>query len=145
MKFSAKTRYAARILLVLAACDRSTPVPSRQLAAQTGISQQFIEQILREFRLCGIVNSTRGPKGGHVLACSPDEVSFGCIVKLMEGGMNLSECAVHGGGRCDRHIQCKTRRVWRAAQIVLEEALESITLQDFLEEGASYIGDKCPD
>ncbi len=141
MKFSAKTRYAARILLLLAQCGPEHPVPSRTLAKKTGISQQFIEQILRQFRLSGITLSVRGAKGGHILAYSPDDITFGCIVKLMEGGLELAECR---GGSCAKYNDCDTRKVWRNAQIVLEDALESVTLEDFLRNGNVALSWKKP-
>ena len=82
MKLSAKTRYAARILFCLAQHDNS-PVSSSILSAKTGISAQFIEQILRQLRLAGITDSVRGAKGGHVLLRKPEEVSFGTILNVM--------------------------------------------------------------
>lgn len=132
MKFSAKTRYAARLLLLLAHCGSEQPLPSRALSAKTGISQQFIEQILRQLRLAGITSSVRGVKGGHILARRPCKITFGCIVKLMEGGLELAECRPGETEGCGRFPDCETRRVWRKAQMVLEETLESVTLEDFL-------------
>lgn len=83
MKLSAKTRYAARILLYLAKYGIERPISSSKLATQTGISSQFIEQILRQLRLAGITGSIRGARGGHVLLRKPEDLTFGCIVKLM--------------------------------------------------------------
>ena len=71
MKLSAKTRYAARILFYMAKHNPSEPVSSNLLAAKTGISSQFIEQILRQLRLAGITGSVRGAKGGHTLLRKP--------------------------------------------------------------------------
>lgn len=89
MKLSAKTRYAARILLYLAKYGIERPISSSKLATQTGISSQFIEQILRQLRLAGITGSIRGARGGHVLLRKPEDLTFGCIVKLMEGVLNF--------------------------------------------------------
>ena len=92
MKLSAKTRYAARILFYMAKHVMNEPISSNLLAAKTGISSQFIEQILRQLRLAGITGSVRGAKGGHILLRKPEELTFGCIVKLMEGGIELAGC-----------------------------------------------------
>ena len=81
--------------------------------------------------MCIRDRSVRGAKGGHILAYSPDDITLGCIVKLMEGGLELAEC----GGACAKYNDCDTRKVWRKAQIVLEDALESVTLEDFLRKG----------
>ncbi|MBO4335764.1 MAG: Rrf2 family transcriptional regulator [Desulfovibrio sp.] len=128
MKLSAKTRYAARILFCLAQHDKS-PVSSSILSAKTGISAQFIEQILRQLRLAGITDSVRGAKGGHVLLRKPEEVSFGTILNVMEGGMELSTC-LNCPDSCERYSDCEMHDVWGNLQKSLNKALDSITLED---------------
>lgn len=131
MKLSAKTRYAARILLALAYAGHEAPVSTTTISQQTGISQQFVEQILRQLRLAGITNSTRGARGGHVLARHPNDITFRCIVNLMEDGTRLADCQAEGEKMCPDFATCQTRKVWRVAQIALEEALEEVTIGNF--------------
>ena len=109
MKLSAKTRYAARILLYLANNGFDKPVSSSLIASKTGISSQFIEQILRQLRLAGITGSVRGAKGGHILMRKPEDLTFGCIVRLMEGGIELSGC-LEKPGNCSRFDACEVRK-----------------------------------
>lgn len=71
MKLSAKTRYAARILLYLAKYGIERPISSSKLATQTGISSQFIEQILRQLRLAGITAVFEARAGGMCCCASP--------------------------------------------------------------------------
>ncbi|MCR5814240.1 MAG: Rrf2 family transcriptional regulator [Desulfovibrio sp.] len=130
MKLSAKTRYAARILFCMAQHD-SNPVSSSFLSAKTGISAQFIEQILRQLRLAGITDSVRGAKGGHVLLRTPKEVSIGTILTIMEGGMELSSC-LSCPDSCERYSDCAMHGVWGNLQASLNKTLDSITLEDVL-------------
>jgi Rrf2 family protein len=131
MKFSAKTRYAARILLTLAYAGRDKPISTTTISQQTGISQPFVEQILRKFRLSGVTSSVRGAHGGHILACKPEDISFRCIVNLMEDGIRLADCQSEEHGLCNHFASCQTRKVWEHAQITLEETLENITIGSF--------------
>lgn len=131
MKLSAKTRYAARILLYLAQNDLETPISSSLLANKTGISSQFIEQILRQLRLAGITDSVRGAKGGHVLLRKPEDLTFGCIVRLMEGGIELSGC-LESPENCSRFDACEARKAWESLQSTLDGVFESITLRDLM-------------
>ena len=133
MKLSAKTRYAARILLFLALNGIEKPVSSSQLAARTGISSQFSEQILRQLRLAGITGSIRGAKGGHVLLRKPEELTFGCIVKLMEGGIELTSC-MEKPGECARFDECEVRKAWQNLQSTLDGVFDSITLRDLMHD-----------
>ncbi|MDY3808928.1 Rrf2 family transcriptional regulator [Desulfovibrio sp. PG-178-WT-4] len=135
MKLSAKTRYAARILFYMAKHNPSEPVSSNLLAAKTGISSQFIEQILRQLRLAGITGSVRGAKGGHTLLRKPEELTFGCIVRLMEGGIELTSC-LESPEACARFGDCAVRNAWESLQGTLDGALESITLDDILRNEA---------
>ena len=133
MKLSAKTRYAARILLYLAQNGIEKPVSSSQLGARTGISSQFSEQILRQLRLAGITGSIRGAKGGHVLLRKPEELTFGCIVKLMEGGIELTNC-MEKPGECARFDECEVRKAWQNLQSTLDGVFDSITLRDLMHD-----------
>ena len=133
MKLSAKTRYAARILLYLANNGFDKPVSSSLIASKTGISSQFIEQILRQLRLAGITGSVRGAKGGHILMRKPEDLTFGCIVRLMEGGIELSGC-LEKPGNCSRFDACEVRKAWESLQATLDGVFESITLRDLVHD-----------
>ena len=133
MKLSAKTRYAARMLLYLANNGFEQPVSSSLIASKTGISSQFIEQILRQLRLAGITGSVRGAKGGHILMRKPEDLTFGCIVRLMEGGIELSGC-LEKPGNCSRFDACEVRKAWESLQATLDGVFESITLRDLMHD-----------
>ena len=98
MKLSAKTRYAARILLDLARHEKAEPVPATRLSQHTGVSVQFIEQILKPLKLAGLTQSTRGASGGHSLAKKPADITLADVVHLME------EMGVATGVDIDRTI-----------------------------------------
>ena len=68
MKLSARSRYAARILLELARHKAGTPMSAAVLSQHTGVSVQFVEQILKPLKQKGLTNSVRGAAGGHRLA-----------------------------------------------------------------------------
>ena len=50
MRLSARSRYATRLLLELARRKGDTPVSAATLAQETGISVQFVEQILKPLK-----------------------------------------------------------------------------------------------
>ena len=43
------------------------PVRTQDLAVQIGTTTNFLEQVMRNLRIAGIVTSVRGPNGGFVL------------------------------------------------------------------------------
>lgn len=131
MKLSARTRYATRLLLDLALNKTDAPLRATVLSESTGITVQFIEQILRPLKKAGLIVSVRGASGGHILDKDPATISVGEVVRIMEGGINLTDC-VPDGSICDRSPICKTRKVWQHASQVLEKELDSISLADLM-------------
>lgn len=93
---SAKTEYACLALLQLAAAhDEPCPMPVRTLASLAKIPEGFLVQILQQLKRGGLVISTRGKSGGYRLAKSPEQISLGEALDVLEGatqeGSNLDK------------------------------------------------------
>ncbi|MFH1914197.1 MAG: Rrf2 family transcriptional regulator [Pseudomonadota bacterium] len=131
MKLSARSRYAARLLLELAIREGEVPVCSADLAKGTGISAPFIEQIIRPLKQAGMVASVRGASGGHMLDRSPADITLGEIVRTMEGSANIATC-LDCDTACERSDDCLTRTAWERASRAMERELDAITLADLL-------------
>jgi Rrf2 family protein len=83
---SAKTEYACLALARLAVEHASgQPVQGRRLAAEEGIPEGFLVQILQELKRLGLVTSVRGASGGYRLAREPEELSLGEVLDLVDG------------------------------------------------------------
>jgi len=59
MKLSARSRYASRILLELAKHKGVSPMSATTLSHRTGVSVQFVEQILKPLKQSGLTVSVR--------------------------------------------------------------------------------------
>lgn len=82
----AKTEYALLALARLAAeYESGTPMQGRRLAAEEGIPEGFLVQILQELKRLGLVTATRGSGGGYRLGRDPEELSLGEALDLVEG------------------------------------------------------------
>ena len=128
MKLSARSRYASRILLELARHTSPTPMSAAILSQRTGVSVQFVEQILKPLKLNGLTKSVRGASGGHMIARPPEEITLGEVVRLMEGGIHLTVCCGKKANDCPRKDNCLTRNAWLQVSNTLERELDSITL-----------------
>lgn len=131
MKLSARSRYATRLLLALADNSTDNPVPTMALSQTTGVTVQFIEQIIRPLKKAGLVTSVRGAAGGYFLARSPEEITLNDIVRHTEGSVNISEC-LDCEEVCDKIDSCQTRSAWDRVSRAIEQELESITLAELL-------------
>lgn len=131
MKLSTRSRYGARILLELARSAKKAPVQVSEISNRQEIPVKYLEQLIRTLKQADLVTSVRGPKGGHMLAKPPDEISLGHIVRLFEGQADLVEC-VSSPEKCNFSDECKVRQAWKKATTVLYESLDAITIADLL-------------
>jgi len=131
MKLSTRSRYGTRLLLDMAQNYQEGPLHLTSIANRQGISVKYLEQIIIPLKKAHYVSSVRGPKGGHVLARPPEQITVGEIVALLEDGVNLVECSDHPEV-CDRSENCVTRHIWREAARAMFAKLNSITLADLL-------------
>src|SRR6476469_7496710 len=88
-----KTRYALRSLLFLAEEQGGEPVQLGRIAETQRVPPKYLELIMLDLKRAGLLKSRRGPKGGYILARAPDQISFGDVVRAMEGPIALVSCA----------------------------------------------------
>ena len=129
MKLSTRSRYGTRLMLDLAQHYADGPVQIGEIGKRQDISVKYLEQLIIPLKKANYIKSVRGPKGGHVLAKSPERITVGEIVKLLEGGINLADC-IENPDICDRYETCVTRGVWETATRAMNQELNSITLSD---------------
>lgn len=132
MKLSTRSRYGARILVDLARHDSKGPVQIGEISKRQNISVKYLEQLIRPLKQAKLVKSVRGPKGGHLLAENPQNISLGQIVRLFEGQSDLVEC-VSNPEKCRMADDCQVRLAWKDATRVLYEKLDSTTIADLME------------
>ena len=131
MKLSTRSRYGARILVDLARYSNQGPVQIGEISKRQDISVKYLEQLIRPLKQAKMVNSVRGPKGGHLLALKPEDITLGQIVRLFEGQSELVEC-ISNPEKCSMSDDCQVRLAWGDATRVLYEKLDSTTIADLM-------------
>ena len=131
MRVSAKADYAVRAAVELAANgnDSSRPLKGERIAGAQGIPLKFLENILVDLRVAGLVNSRRGPEGGYWLAEPADEVTVADVVRASDGPL----ASVRGEKPEELHYAGNAealRDVWVAVRASLRDVLEHVTLAD---------------
>jgi len=132
MKLSTRSRYGTRILVDLARHLDQGPVQIGEISKRQDISVKYLEQLIRPLKQAELVTSVRGPKGGHLLAEKPENITLGQIVRLFEGQSDLVEC-VSNPEKCSMSDDCQVRLAWKDATMVLYEKLDSTTIADLME------------
>lgn len=131
MRVSAKADYAVRAMVELAASGASEAKPAKGevLSVAQEIPLRFLENILGELRVHGLVHSRRGSDGGYWLSRGTDEITLAEIIRAVEGplatvrGEAADEIEYPGGSK-------PLREVWLALRANIRQVLESVTLAD---------------
>jgi Rrf2 family protein len=132
MKLSTRSRYGTRLMLDMAQHYREGPLQLGDIAKRQEVSVKYLEQIIIPLKKAHYIESVRGRKGGHTLTKSPEEITVGEIVALLEEGSGLVKCA-KDTTVCERADTCPTRLLWKEAYEAMFERLEAITLADLVE------------
>lgn len=127
-----KCQYALRALFFLAREFGRGPVVVRQISAETRVPPEFLQIILLELKNAGVLGSHRGSRGGYCLLISPDELTVGAIVRLMDSPSLAPQCSAESeAGRCsdcDAPGFCPTKALMRDLNDAIASVLNSTTL-----------------
>ena len=137
MKLSTKGRYGVKAMFDLALNTGDTPLPLKSIAERQDISEPYLEQLISTLRKAGLVKSVRGAQGGYLLAHPAEKITVGDIIRTLEGSMAPTECVIEGEPvKCDRADCCVTRVIWERIRDSINDVIDSITLQDMLDDYA---------
>lgn len=131
---SKKTKYALKAVLMLTEKYASKePVLIAQIAESESIPKKFLELILLELKNKGLLQSKKGKGGGYLLARSPDQISFGDVIRVFEGSMAPTPCVEPGRQaectECQSGAGCSIRSVMRALYNATIEILDGTSLE----------------
>lgn len=140
LKISTKGRYALRFLVDLAEHHNEGFVALKDIAERQHISKKYLEQIIAILNQTDFLLSNRGAQGGYKLAKAPDKYSVGDILRCTEGSLASVACLESKVNTCERKDMCTTLYVWEGLDKVIDEYLDSITLQDIIDHNRSHSG-----
>lgn len=127
-----KAKYALRALSALAVGDGER-LQARTLAERSGTPEKFLEAILVELRDAGLVDSRRGPHGGHALARPAHRIMLGDVIRVIDGPLAPVRCASVTAYRacpeCPDPDACGLRAVMRDARDALSRVLDAVSVQ----------------
>lgn len=135
MKLSTKGRYGLRALIDMAVHSEEEAVSISSVSARQGISESYLEQLVRRLKKAGLVTSIRGAQGGYRLAKPASEISVGDILRALEGNLEAVECSGLSEERnCEDADFCVAKYVWQRINDSITEAVDGITLDQLIEE-----------
>ncbi len=151
MKLSTRSTYGLRALVELALSAGHGPGSAAAIAQRHHLSVAYLEQLLHRLKRQGVVTSARGPRGGYLLARTPEQTTIADVVQVLDGSTEAEHSGTNGSRRpviinglsrdASRHAQRIAQAVWRGVHERLLQSLASITLQDLCDEVRTQAGE----
>jgi len=117
LKLSTRGRYGLKAMFDLAQHAGEGPISLKSIAERQDISEHYLEQLVSGLRKSGLVKSVRGAQGGYVLGREATKIKVD------------PEC-------CEKADFCVTRTIWEKVRDSISEVLDSITLDDMVQDAA---------
>jgi Rrf2 family protein len=132
MQITRQADYAVRAVLYLARLGQEQRAATSQIAEDQQIPPSFLAKIVSQLSVAGLLQTSRGARGGVSLARHPDQISLLEVVEAIDGPILLNEC-VGTNGICSFGDDCPMRPVWCDAQAQLVERLKSTYFSQFVQ------------
>lgn len=128
MRISSKGEYGVRALFDLALHHGQGPMRSRDIAERQAIDENYLNQLLIQLRRAGLVQSVRGPQGGHLLARAPGDITLLEALRALEGP--IVETAEGIGTPPQPDDAAVLDSVWSGLRGAAETYLADLTLEE---------------
>ncbi len=139
MQITRQADYALRAILYLARLDPQQRASTSQIAEYQQIPPSFLAKIISQLSIAGIINTSRGPRGGVSLARKPEEISLLDVVEAIDGPITLNECT-KDPSVCAFGEDCPIHDVWCETQAELVQQLQQSTFDKLLERERAKAG-----
>lgn len=132
MRLTTKGRFAVTAMIDLALRNEHSPITLAAISQRQQISLSYLEQLFGKLRRRELVESTRGPGGGYSLGREAATITVADIILAVDEPLDAScgkegNCGVNGN-------RCMTHKLWTALNTCMLDFLQSVTLQDLVEE-----------
>ncbi len=134
MKFSTKGTYGLRAVVELATRYGEGPVSLAAVAAEQGISEAYLEQLMRSLKKAGLIQTARGKSGGYLLSKEPQKISVGEVLRALEGSTDVADCVGSGANICENACTCSARPLFLKLQSRINAVLDETTIGELTED-----------
>src|SRR5574337_229168 len=132
LRFTKRADYGLMAINYIVMHRDDGTVSAKRIAEEFGIPQELLAKILQRLAKRGLIASHNGPKGGYVLARSPEEVTVGQVIRALEGPINIVSCLEDLD--CPQFKHCNLRRPVQKIQASISYLLDTMTLAELTHE-----------
>lgn len=138
---SRTAEYALRACVCLAHDGRQDRLRAEDVAARIEVPGNYLSKILHRLSREGILESTRGPRGGFELAVPPDELPLARIVGHFDPALLDEEGrCILGRMRCSDRDPCAAHHRWKGVAAKMREFFRDTSLADLAAQAGEGSG-----
>jgi Rrf2 family protein len=126
MQITRQADYAMRAVMYLSQLGPERRAATSQIAEEQNIPPSFLAKIVSQLSVAGLLQTSRGARGGVSLARSPEDISILEVVEAIDGPILLNDCVLDSSS-CAFGDACLIRPVFCDAQAELVARLEQTT------------------
>ncbi len=130
---STKGRYALRLMIDLAMQDADKYTPLKDISKRQGISEKYMEIIIKQLVKQKLIYGLRGKGGGYRLLRGAADYSVGEILEAVGEQLAPVSCLLPEAEPCDRKPVCPTIAMWKKFDTLTHEFFYGITLAELAE------------
>jgi Rrf2 family protein len=93
MQITRQADYALRAVIFLARMEGDEKASTSAIAEKQKIPPSFLAKIVSQLSLAGLIQTSRGARGGVSLAKRPEEISVLDVIEAIDGPVMLNDCA----------------------------------------------------
>ncbi|GAB4505697.1 MAG: Rrf2 family transcriptional regulator [Anaerolineales bacterium] len=135
MQITRQADYAVRAVLYLARMGGNQRAATSSIAQEQSIPPSFLAKIISQLSIAGLLHTSRGARGGVMLARDPKDITLLEVIEAIDGPIMLNEC-VGDNSTCTFDENCPLRPVWCEAQNVLVARLKDTNFAQLLQQAA---------
>jgi Rrf2 family protein len=107
------------------------PISMSDISRNLDIPIKYLEQLIIPLKKADLINSVRGPKGGHMLAKAPEQINVWNVLTLLETKFSFVDCLTDQNA-CDSAATCPVRPIWGEAFQAMTKLFKETSLRDVL-------------
>ena len=127
--------YALKAALYLAENGTREPLRVDDIARGLDVPRNYLSKILHLQAKPGLLESTRGPRGGFRLSRDPAHLSLAEVIAPFDDIASSSGCLL-GRERCSDDTPCAAHARWRDVSAAVRAFLSETTVEDLAHTGA---------
>jgi Rrf2 family protein len=126
MQITRQADYALRAVVFLSRLNGGQKASTSSIAEEQKIPASFLAKIVSQLSIAGLIQTSRGARGGVSLAKAPEDISVLDVVEAIDGPVMLNECAGNPDN-CPFGDTCPLQKVWCETRNEMIARLSSAT------------------